>query len=534
MSHSQHLTTVTPDLDESAEPATRIGVPDDRVPSDRSPVELVVRLTEALAAEGISWCHWKSNNALDRSASGENDLDLLVGRADIVRFTTLLRSLGFKQVWASAEKRLPGVMDYFGYDQVADQLIHVHAHYQLVLGHDRTKGYRLPIEGAYLESAVRRDLFNVPAPEFELIVFIMRMILKHSTWDVMLGGEKRLSRNERAELAYLQTRADPDRVQHILKRHLPYVDAELFDGCVRALQPRSSVWSSARTGHRLLRRLRANARRAMPRDTALKLWRRGRLAIRRRVFRGSSPKYRFEGGGAMIAIVGGDGAGKSTAVQGLHDWLARHFETTCIHLGKPDWSWTTIGIRAILKVGNVLGLYPADSSFQRTLEQESLISPGYPWLLRELCRARDRYRTYVRARRIAAKGGLVILDRFPMSQIKLMDGPQIERFLDELGGRPQAKQFLSPRRTGALARFLIRRERSYYAQTVLPETLIALRVDPEVAVRRKTDEDPDTVRVRSTEVWELDWSSTEAHLIDASTTREQVLSEIKSLVWARV
>jgi thymidylate kinase len=236
----------------------------------------------------------------------------------------------------------------------------------------------------------------------------------------------------------------------------------------------------------------------------------------------------------MIAIIGGDGAGKSTAVDGLHAWLARDFETTCIHLGKPDWSWTTIGIRAILKVGNVLRLYPADSSFQRTLEQESLISPGYPWLLRELCRARDRYRTYLRARRIAARGELVILDRFPVSQIKLMDGPQIERFLDELAGRPQAKQLLSPRRTGALARFMIRRERSYYAQTVLPETLIALRVDPEIAVRRKTDEDADTVRVRSTEIWELDWDSTEAHLIDASKTREQVLSEIKALVWAKV
>ncbi|MEJ2207257.1 MAG: hypothetical protein P8170_24535 [Gemmatimonadota bacterium] len=493
-----------------------------------------MRLSEALATDDISWCHWKSNNALDRSASGENDLDLLVSRADIVRFATVLRGLGFKQVWAPAEKQLPGILDYFGYDQVADRLIHVHAHYQLVLGHDRTKGYRLPIEDASLESAVRRGLFRVPAPEFELIVFIIRMMLKHSTWDVMLGGEKRLSKNERAELAYLQTRVDEDRVREILKRHLAYVDPDLFNDCVRALQPRSSVWTSARTGHRLQRGLRANARRPMPLDTSLKLWRRGRLAVRRRVFRRSSPKYRFEGGGAMIAIVGGDGAGKSTAVDGLHEWLARHFETTCIHLGKPDWSWTTIGIRAILKVGNMLRLYPADSSFQRTLEQESLISPGYPWLLRELCRARDRYRTYVRARRIAARGGLVILDRFPLSQIKLMDGPQIERFLDELAGRPQAKQFLSPRRTGALARFLIRRERSYYAQTVMPETLIALRVDPEIAVRRKTDEDADTVRVRSTEIWELDWSSTEAHLIDASKTRAQVLSEIKALVWAKV
>jgi hypothetical protein len=110
-----------------------------------------------LAAEGIGYCHWKSNNALDRSASGENDLDFLVSRPDIPRFTAILCRLGFKQARAPAEKDLPGVLDFFGYDDPADKLIHVHAHYQLILGHDRTKNHRLPIESAYLGSAIDTD-----------------------------------------------------------------------------------------------------------------------------------------------------------------------------------------------------------------------------------------------------------------------------------------------------------------------------------------------------------------------------------------
>jgi len=441
--------------------------------------------------------------------------------------------LGFKQAHAAPQKQLPGVLDYFGYDEAADQLIHVHAHYQLVLGHDRTKNYRLPIETAFLSSAAKGYLFDVPTVEFEFVVFVIRMMLKHSTWDVMLGGEIQLGKNERAELVHLQDRIDPDRVRDILEHHLPYIHQDLFSDCLQALQPGCPFWVGIGTGRRLQATLQANARRPRLPDTFLKLGRRGALGIRRRILKKAAPfKYRLEGGGAMIAIVGGDGAGKTTAIGSLQAWLSRHFDTTCVHLGKPAWSWTTIGIRATLKIGNVLGLYPVDSSFRQTLEQKSLVSPGYPWLFREICRSRDRYRTYVTARRSAAKGRLVILDRFPLSEIKLMDGPQIERFVDELAARPQGSLFMSPRKTSALVRFLMRREARYYERTARPDLLIALPLDPEVAVKRKTDEPAESVRERSTEVWKLDWGRTEAHVVDAGKSKSEVLAEIKSLVWS--
>jgi hypothetical protein len=137
--------------------------------------------------EGITYCHWKSNNALDRSASGINDLDLLVSRADTDQFNRILNDLGFIQCRAPREKQMPGVLSFFGFDIEADKLIHVHAHYQLIIGHDMTKNYRLPIERPYLDSAIQNGLFKIPAPEFEFIVFVIRMVLKHSTWDSILS-----------------------------------------------------------------------------------------------------------------------------------------------------------------------------------------------------------------------------------------------------------------------------------------------------------------------------------------------------------
>jgi hypothetical protein len=506
----------------------------DTLPEEKLPVlPLVRRLCRELEMKHISYCHWKSNNALARSASGDNDLDLLVSEADGPRFEALLHQLGFKPGKAPAEKEMPGVLDYFGYDAEGDKLIHVHLHYHLVLGHDMSKNYRLPFEKEYLESAIQGELFKVPAPEFEFIVFVIRMVLKHSTWDVILSREGKLKASERQELAYLEDRIDLERVRDILTWSLPNIDLALFGNCVRALEPDCSVWTRMKTGQKLQVKLQTNARRSLLLDVYFKLWRRVALAFRRRVFKSSS-KYRLKNRRTMIALLGGDGAGKSTAVNALHSWLSKYFETSKIHMGKPAWSWPTIAVRGVLKVGQLLGLYPAESTFKETLTQRSRVSPGYPLLVREACLARDRYLTYRKARNFADQGGLAILDRFPLPQIQLMDGPQGERFVNQLSKGANAGQFMSPRPGSRLANFLIKLEKTYYDAMETPEQLIILRVDPEIAVQRKTNEDATSVRERNTEIWELDCEHIGTHFIDASKPKDAVLAELKTLIWSRL
>jgi thymidylate kinase len=81
-------------------------------------------------------------------------------------------------------------------------------------------------------------------------------------------------------------------------------------------------------------------------------------------------------------------------------------------------------------------------------------------------------------------------------------------------------------------RILVQRERDYYRRILAPDVLIVLRVAPDLAVRRKLEEIPASVRARSQEVWELDWRQTHAHVVDASRPQSEVLSEIKSIVWS--
>ena len=507
-------------------------------PGRYAALHLVCQLCDALTQAGVLYCHWKSNDALDRSASGENDLDLLVGRADVRRFTEILYRLGFKEVQDAPHQRMPGVQSYYGYDGDTEKLVHVHAHYQLVLGHDMTKNYRIPIETPYLQSAVQQGLFKVPKPEFEFILFVLRMVLKHSTGDTILTGHGPLSDRERQELAYLRRRTAQTEIHRLLERHLPCLDARHFERCQESLRPDCPIWRRVLVGHRLQTALRTHARRSTFRDATLKLARRLTRAIRRRLF-GRLSKSRLVSGGAMIALVGGDGAGKTTALAQLYAWLAKDFDMITTHLGKPRWSWTTISVRGILKIGQVLGLYPVETCFRKTLTQTSLVSPGYPWLLREVCRARDRHRTYARAQRFAAHGGLVLLDRFPLPQIRLMDGPHADRFLTTLTNGSQtsdadAQPLLVPHPASRLAKALVRLEQRYYSQIAPPDLLFVLRVDPRIAIGRKTDDDPISVRDRSTEVWQTDWDATRAHVIDASRPAADVLSELKSLIWSNL
>ena len=82
----------------------------------------VKRLCARLKEENINYCHWKSNAALARSASGDNDLDLLVSRADAQRFMTILYQMGCKQAHPPGFMQIPGILDFYAYDQQAERM----------------------------------------------------------------------------------------------------------------------------------------------------------------------------------------------------------------------------------------------------------------------------------------------------------------------------------------------------------------------------------------------------------------------------
>jgi thymidylate kinase len=480
-------------------------------PSRPRTLALVSELCAQLATEGVSWCHFKSNTFLDRSRTGENDLDLLIARPDEHRFSAVMHRLRFKL--ATRRGQLPGVLDYYGRDDETGRTVHVHAHYQLVVGDDLTKSYRLPLESAFLASALPEGEFLVPPPELELILLVIRLTLKHLTWDAVALRRATIPASARSELADLESRAEGPEVEHRLARALPFVGRQTFEECRLALASGAGRIAGIRAGKSLLADLTPCARRSRAADVGLKLWRRS-AEVGARLASRPAPHKQPAAGGAIIAIVGADGAGKSTAVEELAGRLGRTFWVVPAHLGKPPKSWTTRVLRnlargrsAYLLLARRLGR-PAPSR----ATQDSVLATAL---------ARDRYLTVRRIRRIATNGGLVLCDRFPLRELKLMDGPRVERVRD-------------PDRWRRLTDWLAARELRYYQAVTPPDVLIVLLVDPETGVARQPTESADSIRSRWREVWSVDWDAVAAHVVDAGQPREAVLSRLESIIWSEI
>jgi thymidylate kinase len=476
----------------------------------------IVRFITLLDEKGVSYCHWKSNNALGRSLSGDNDLDLLVARESASQFLAALEECGFKEVRKVAKWENPCILDYYGYDLEAERMVHVHAHFQLVIGHDYSKNYHLPIERAYVASSRREGLLMVPSPSIELIVFVTRMMLKHATWESGLAGENRLSPSELSELEFLRLRADDSMIDELLGEHLPTFSPELLRECMAAIQPGCPFVRRLRVARRFMRMMKANARRSRSRDVILKVWRRFYLALSCRVW-GSTKKPRLVSGGAIIAIVGGDGSGKTTCVEGVERWLSPYFALSRIHMGKPEWSLLTAAVSGVLRIGRSLRLYPYVRAAVDYELPESAPFPGYPWLIRQVLLSRDRDLTYGKARRFANNGGLVLADRWPLPNLELMDGRE--------------ERIIAPHKGRRWVTSLADQQRRYYDRIWLPEAVFVLRVDPDVAVARKTTEDSVSVRARSREIWAADWGPIQAEVIDAGLPAEEVLQTLKRKIW---
>ena len=472
-------------------------------------------MCDALRHEGIRYCHWKSTEALDRSASGENDLDLLIHDDDVKRFNEIVISFGFREALVTRPQRVQGIRHFYGLDERSGRLVDIHAHERLVIGDDATKNYHVPIEHAYLATTTPSGPFEIPEPAMEFALLVVRMMLKHGTPEALLTGRGRSSAGERRELAHLEGLFDPESLRAGLAR-ASFLDVELIERCRRSLDPRTPMRSRIRTWSLLRPRLAPYAGRARAADAWLQGSRRVAGRFRRHVLHRPRRK-RPASGGAVVAVVGSDGAGKSTAIRGLSQWLAPVFWVANVHLGKPRRSLAWLALRGIARLTRPLR--PArGGTVMRAPGPGLLASPGVIGTLTAVATARDRRRASERAHRLAERGAIVFCDRYPMPQIAT-DGPKLGRTREGAQGMVASRSETMERRS--------------YERIRRPDVTLVLRIDPEVAVSRRPADDPSVIRARSHEILGAGWPH-DVVQVDAGAPVADVLAELKAEVWKRL
>ncbi len=481
-------------------------------------LSLIGELAKELNDSGIRYCHWKSNWALGASVSGEADLDLLVHRKDASRFRAIAQRLGFRPVIDAAGPPFPAVEHLHALDGQSTAVAHVHAYYRVITGQSLTKNYRLPLEELLLENTREEEsAVRVPSKEAELIIFTVRMLLKHTSPFELLLLLRQWS-NIRTEAAWLLEGSVLEAARQLLPKWLPQLDAALFEEGVKALQTPAPIWKRIALGYRVRRRLRVFARHNWVRvlfDEARKF-----LGLVYHRMRGSKKGLTPAGGGAVIAFVGSEASGKSTLVNEIGSWLGTEYTLERVHAGKPP--GTPLTLLPNLVVPLMRRVAPAHRT--TALEERSEGAPvpsSVSWLfaLRSVSLAHDRRAVLARAHAHAANGRIVLCDRYPSRAGT--DGPQLAHLV-----APSTPSWL---------RLLARLEARLYGDIPPPDLVIYLTAPLETTLARNLARDKtepeDYVRRRHARSADLVFDGTIVHRISTDQALAVTVREAKEAIW---
>lgn len=464
-----------------------------------------------LEKENIKYLHWKSNTNIEKALVADDDLDILVSPNQkeevykVFRKHNIIRAYSEKDSWQNE------IFHYFAMDTESKILVHIHLHFLLEVGYDLDKSVNLPIIDKYIEHREKYKCIYIAKPETEYILLIIRLILKNGlipfslmlpTTQLKLYKDHKIKGvikgNAYREFIDLNNKVNKDDLENILSNVFPFLRKEFFYQCEELLQKNNSLKDFFKFNKELKKELKPYCYRTEIETFFLSFYRVNisRLGV---LFKNKiKAKKTLSSGGRIFAFVGGDGAGKTTNITKLRKILNRHFYTKIIHIGRPDTHPIGFTIRVIAKICKLF-------------KQKDL------WkALGHLSIAYERLEIFKKAIKLKEKGAIVLLDRIPLEGVTAMDCPRIHTIKNNK------------------YTWLSAMEQNLYNKINLDNVneLIALKLDPKIALERRPEDDPDELLIRSGQIWEKDFTKIiNAHALNTNNSFDYVESNILNIVW---
>ncbi|MEX2514715.1 MAG: hypothetical protein WD335_01125 [Candidatus Paceibacterota bacterium] len=464
----------------------------------------------------LTYCSWKSNEHLEHGLNGESDLDILVSERDKELCKEILYRNNFKQLVSPSWMHYPLVEDWIGLDQETGKLIHVHLHYELPTGKKLVKEQLLPWTDKILKTRIFDDNFGVYVinPNFELITLVLRIGIKARFTKV----RSKFPENIIKEINYLRERSKRKKVLSLCRELFGDKEGEKLANIILNIKTRISLSDFLYLKKNIQKNIAQYKRFNFLKTNLLYYYR--ALKIRffkliNKTFFQHKTKKRLYSSGIMIAFVGIDGSGKSTATDRLYNWLSVYLNVRKIYFG---WNNSFVsGLKKIKK--NVF----KGSGKQKTSNTESTFRQGFLFYCFAIFLALSKYRKLKNAYRLRNSGNVILADRYPTNRTSFgsSDGPMIDE--------KYVTNFLT-RTFFTLENKIYRSIREKYD----PDVVIRLNISPSEAIKRKPNHNISDLNKKHKILNCADFGNSKVVNVDSTKDLETLLLKIKNILWKMI
>lgn len=442
-------------------------------------LESIKKMLDCFEKYNIEYCHWKSNEHLEEALLGDTDLDILFNPEQRNLLEKVLSEAGLKRFRATPLMQYNAIEDYIGFDKKKAKIWHLHLHYRLSLGEKHLKSYTVSWTN-YILSRRYKDKKNdiyLSNTEDEYFLLLIRMALKLRMRDF----GKKIGKDDIVEINWLQQRCDKKKVisiaeylidkevgieiEKLLKINLKNKNQLL--NLQKILRKKMNLYSSYND---LVIRLKRSIRELF--------WLSG--GIKRRLGVSSvNPSRRISpAGGTVVAILGCDGAGKSTIISYLTKEFNKKIDVYSTYLGSGDGSSSFVRkpMKLVAKKVGGRGVGHAvekelDLGKKITIKSRLYSLAKIIWAVTLAIEKKNKLKDITRARN---NGLLVLIDRYPQVEVfGYSDGPLLSKYA---------------RKSGIIKK-IADWEYNIYASAYInpPDLLVKLTVPTDIAIKRKPE-----------------------------------------------
>ena len=458
----------------------------------------------------IIYCHWKSNVNIKKALGGYDDLDILVKRADLSKFYQVLASLNFKEA-SNKKLNIQSVRHFYGLDSSSGKILHLHIYNQILTGPSWTKSYLFDLTNEYFN--IRKEkTSDIPLPpkSVELLIFVFRIYLKLSSGLEFISTYRQRSQIIN-EIKYLDENLDTNSLKKLLKNYFPLISYNDFESYKRCLNNGNLIRTIKNS---IILRFKLRKYQVYPIHVQIfKSFNQLFYRIFNKIF--FKQKKKLQNGGVFIAVTGLDASGKSSMIKKLNSWLSTNFTVVNSHFGKPKSTFLTFPITLIYKIFKIFKKKRYNNNYYEAKPKTSFI-----YVVRQLSLAYDRYCLAIKIKRKAAKGNIILCDRYKSENYCAMDSKRLD-----------------PSNFTFIKYYLAKIENLLYESIPKPDLIINLTVPINVAVKRnkqrkkKDKETEEALRYRHSKNNNLTYKSDLVYNIDTNKDYTILVNQVKNIVW---